>query len=126
MYAALALILHSLSLTWLAKVSTGERCHYPDAQASVFDIYYTQLVNQSWVLGLLWLMHPDGPRQVLSQGSWHSLLFHGYLLALLLLGMVLNFIVGITALCLSPLSAAVLYSARQVVQPFFQLLEVSL
>uniref|UniRef100_A0A3B4UW31 Si:ch211-207n2.7 n=1 Tax=Seriola dumerili TaxID=41447 RepID=A0A3B4UW31_SERDU len=121
-YAPLALILHSLSLTWLAKVSDAERCHSPDAQASIFDIYYTQLVNQSWVLGLLWLLHPDSPWQVLSQGSWQSLLFHGYLLAILLLGVALNFLVGISALCVSPLSAALLHSARQAVQPFFQLL----
>ncbi|XP_044070348.1 uncharacterized protein si:ch211-248a14.8 [Siniperca chuatsi] len=122
MYAPLALILHSLSLTWLAKVSEAEPLHSPDAQASIFDIYYTQLVNQSWVLGLLWLLHPDSPWQVLSQGSWHSLLFDGYLLAILLLGMLLNFLVGISALCVSPLAAALLYSARQVVQPFSQLL----
>lgn len=122
MYAPLALILHSLSLTWLAKVSEAERRHSPDAQASVFDIYYTQLVNQSWVLGLLWLLHPDSPWQVLSHGSWQSLLFHGYLLAILLLGMVLNFLVGMSALCVSPLAAALLHSARQVVQPLLQLL----
>ena len=121
-YAPLALILHSLSLTWLAKVAEAECQHSPDVQASIFDIYYTQLVNQSWVLGLLWLLHPDSPWQVLSQGSWHSLLFHGYLLAILLLGMVLNFMVGISALCVSPLAAALLHSARELVQPFIQLL----
>ncbi|XP_026164507.1 uncharacterized protein LOC113131461 [Mastacembelus armatus] len=120
MYAPLALVLHSLSLTWLAK--EAERCYSPDAHISIFDIYYTQLVNQSWVLGLLWLLHLDSPWQVLSQGSWHSLLFHGYLLAILLLGMVLNFLVGMLALCVSPLAAALLYSARQLVQPFFPLL----
>ncbi|AWP13816.1 Hypothetical protein SMAX5B_003294 [Scophthalmus maximus] len=119
MYAPLALILHSLSLTWLAKVSDAERRHSPAAQTSIFDIYYTQLVNQSGVLGVLWLLHPDGPWQVLSRGSWHSLLFHGYLLAILLLGMVLNVLVVMSALCVSPLSAAVLHSARQVVQPLF-------
>lgn len=122
MYAPLALILQSLSLTWLAKVSEAERRHPPDAQASVFDIYYTQLVNQSWVLGLLWLLHPDSPWKVLSQGDWRTLLFHGYLLAILLLGMLLNFLVGISALCVSPLSAAMLHSARQVAQPLLQLL----
>lgn len=122
MYAPLALILHSLSLTWLAKVSEAERQHSPNAQTSIFDIYYTQLVNQSWVLGLLWLLHPDSPWQVLSRGSWHSLLFHGYLLAILLLGMVLNFMVGISALCVSPPAAALLHSARELVQPFIQLL----
>ncbi|KAM7408493.1 hypothetical protein PAMA_002290 [Pampus argenteus] len=121
-YAPLALILNSLSLNWLAKVSDTERQHSPDAQASIFDIYYTQLVNQSWVLGLLWLLHPDSPWQVLRQGSWHSLLFHGYLLAILLLGMVLNFTVTLIALCVSPLSAALLYSARQLLQPFILLL----
>lgn len=121
-YAPLALILHSLSLTWLAKASEAE-CHHPsDTQVSVFDIYYTQLVNQSWVLGLLWLLHPDTPWQVLSQGSWQSLLFHGYLLALLLLGVAMNALVCLSALCVSPFSAAVLHSARQVVQPFLQLL----
>ncbi|XP_059215171.1 uncharacterized protein si:ch211-248a14.8 isoform X2 [Centropristis striata] len=122
MYAPLALILHSLSLTWLAKVSEAERHHSPNTQASMFDIYYTQLVNQSWVLGLLWLLHPHGPWQVLSHGSWQSLLFHGYLLAILLLGMVLNFLVSMSALCVSPLAASMLHSARQVVQPFLQLL----
>ncbi|XP_045926690.1 uncharacterized protein si:ch211-248a14.8 isoform X12 [Micropterus dolomieu] len=121
-YAPLALILHSLSLTWLAKVSEAERQNTPDAQASIFDIYYNQLVNQCWVLGLLWMLHPDSPWQVLSQGSWHSLLFHGYLFAILLLGMLLNFLVGISALSVSPLAAALLYSARQMVQPFFQIL----
>lgn len=122
MYAPLALGLHSLSLTWLAKVSEAERRHPPDAQASIFDIYYTQLVNQAWVLGLMWLLHPDNPWQVLSHSSWHSLLFHGYLLAILLLGMVLNFLVGVLALCVSPLAAAVLHSARQAAQPFYHLL----
>uniref|UniRef100_A0A3Q2VQB0 Si:ch211-207n2.7 n=1 Tax=Haplochromis burtoni TaxID=8153 RepID=A0A3Q2VQB0_HAPBU len=98
-YGPLALILHSLSLTWLAKVSEMERSHPPDSQASVFDIYYTQLVNQSWVLGLLWCLHPERPWHVLSQANWRSLLFHGYLLAILLLGMVLSFLVGVVALC---------------------------
>ncbi|KAK5854219.1 hypothetical protein PBY51_015309 [Eleginops maclovinus] len=122
MYAPLDLILHSLSLTWLAKVSEAERCHSPDAQASIFDIYYTQLVNQSWVLGLLWVLHPDRPWQVLSHSSWQSLLFHGYLHAILLLGMSLNFLVGMSTLCVSPLAAALLHSARQVGQPFLQLM----
>ncbi|XP_072246888.1 uncharacterized protein [Leuresthes tenuis] len=122
LYAPLALILHSLSLIILAKVSEAERNHPPDAQASIFDIYYTQLVNQSVVLGLLWLLHLDSPWQVLRHSSWQNLLFHGYLLAILLLGMVLNFFVCISALCVSPLAAAVLFSARQMALPFFQLL----
>ncbi|XP_041645686.1 uncharacterized protein si:ch211-248a14.8 isoform X2 [Cheilinus undulatus] len=122
MYAPLALLLHSLSLTWLAKVSETERRLPTDSQASVFDIYYTQLVNQFWLLGLLWLIHPNSPWHVLSRSSWHSLLFHGYLLAILLLGMVLNFMVTVSAMCVSPLAAALLHSARQVVQPYMQLL----
>lgn len=121
-YAPLALILHGLSLTWLAKVSEAE-CHQPpESQASIFDIYYTQLVNQSWLLGLLWLLHPDNPWQVLSQSSWHSLLFHGYLNAILLLGMALSFLVAMSALCVSPVAAAMLHSVRQVIQSFFHLL----
>ncbi|XP_033956854.1 solute carrier family 35 member D3 isoform X1 [Pseudochaenichthys georgianus] len=122
MYAPLDVILHSLSLTWLAKVSEAERHHSPDAQASIFDIYYTQLVNQSWLLGLLWLLHPHSPWQVLTHSGCKSLLFHGYLHAILLLGMALNFLVGMSALCVSPLAAALLHSARQVVQPFLQLM----
>ncbi|KAM4607260.1 uncharacterized protein ACJ7VT_015526 [Polymixia lowei] len=121
-YAPLSLILHSLSLTWLAKVFEDERRRLPDAHASIFDVYYAQLVNQSWVLGLLCLLHPDGPRKVLSQGSWHSLLFHGYLLAILLLGVVLNFLLGATALRLSPLAAALLHSGWKLTQPFLKLL----
>lgn len=121
-YAPLALVLHSVSLTWLGKVSDTEWRYSPDSQTSIFDIYYTQMVNESFVLGLLWLLHIDNPWHVLSQGNWHTLLFHGYLLAILLLGMVLNFLVCISAVCVSPHAAALIHSARQVVQPFLQLL----
>lgn len=122
LYAPLALILHSVGLTWLAKVSEAEHDHSPDAPTSAFDIYYKQLVNQSWVLGLLWLLHVDNPWHVLSQGSWHSLIFHGYLLAILLLGMVLDFLVCMAAVCVSPFTAALIYSASEVAQTFFQVL----
>ncbi|TNN69659.1 hypothetical protein EYF80_020149 [Liparis tanakae] len=122
MYAPLALILHSLSLTCLAKAFEAERRRPPEAQASVFDLYYTQLVNQSGVLGLLWLLHPQSPWLVLSHSNWQSLLFHGYLLAILLLGTLLDFLVGASALCVSPFAAALLHSARQLVQPLLQLL----
>lgn len=121
-YGPLSLILHSLSLTGLAKVSETERRHPPGSQASVFDMYYTQLVNQSWVLGILWFLHPESPWHVLSQGNWRSLLFHGYLFAILLLGMVLSFVASILALCVSPLAAVLLHSARYIVEAFFQLL----
>uniref|UniRef100_H2LK94 Si:ch211-207n2.7 n=1 Tax=Oryzias latipes TaxID=8090 RepID=H2LK94_ORYLA len=112
----------TLQLSSLTSCQITERHRHPDTQASAFDIYHTQMVNQSWLLGFLWLLHPDNPWQVVSQSSWHSLLFHGYLLAIILLGMVLNFTVGMSALCVSPLAAALLYSTRQIVQPLLQLL----
>ncbi|XP_061546129.1 uncharacterized protein si:ch211-248a14.8 [Phycodurus eques] len=119
MYAPLGVILLSLSLTWLSKVSEAEHRHLPtDNQFSALDIYYTLLVNQCWLLGLLWTLHPDGPLLSLSRASWHSLLFHGYLLAILLLGMLLNFALVMTALCISPLAAALLHSARELLHPF--------
>uniref|UniRef100_A0AAV2JLT9 Uncharacterized protein n=1 Tax=Knipowitschia caucasica TaxID=637954 RepID=A0AAV2JLT9_KNICA len=120
-YAALALLLFSVSLIWLAQVSKLEHCHPSNAQASVFDIYYAHLVNQSGVLGLLWLLHSDNPWHVLSQGHWQILLFHGYLSAILLLGMVLNFFVGVTVLCFSPLAGAVLHSSYNLIVPFLQI-----
>ncbi|XP_028982849.1 uncharacterized protein si:ch211-248a14.8 [Betta splendens] len=121
-YAPLALILFGVCLTWLAKVSESEHHRSPDAPTSAFDLYYTQLVNQSWVLGLLWLLHVDGPWLVLSQGSWHSLLFHGFLLAILLLGMVLDFLLCMAALCVSPFTAALIHSAREIAQSLVPLL----
>lgn len=123
LYAPLALLLLAPSLTWLAKVREAECQRQPaDAQASAWDIYYVQLVNQSCILGLLWLLHPHSPWLVLACGSWHSLLFHGYLLAVLLLGATLHFLLVATALGFSPLAGALLHSARQLVQPFFQIL----
>ncbi|XP_061693669.1 uncharacterized protein si:ch211-248a14.8 isoform X2 [Syngnathoides biaculeatus] len=119
MYAPLAIILLSLSLTWLSKVSEVERHQLPaENQFYALDIYYTLLVNQCWVLGLLWTLHPDGPLLSLSRANWHSLLFHGYLLAILLLGMLLNFALVMSALCISPLAAALLHSARELLHPF--------
>lgn len=122
MYAPLAVLLHSLSLTFLAKVLEAEHQQLSDPQTSVCDIYYTQMVTQSCVLGPLWLLHPDGPWKVWRNSSWHSLLFLGYLLALLLLSMVLNLTVAASALRVSPFAAALLHSARQLVRPFFHLL----
>lgn len=122
MYAPLAVLLHSLSLTFLAKVLEAEHQQLSDSQTSACDIYYTQMVTQSCVLGPLWLLHPDGPWKVWRNSSWHSLLFLGYLLALLLLSMVLNLTVAASALRVSPFAAALLHSARQLVRPFFHLL----
>ncbi|XP_061833513.1 uncharacterized protein [Nerophis lumbriciformis] len=116
MYAPLAVILLSLSLTWLSKVSQCER------RASSLDIFYTQLVNQCWLLGLLWTLHPDGPLLVLSRASWHSLLFHGYLLAILLLGTLLDLALAMTALCKSPLAAGLLHAAAELMHPLVELL----
>uniref|UniRef100_A0A3P9KNU2 Si:ch211-248a14.8 n=1 Tax=Oryzias latipes TaxID=8090 RepID=A0A3P9KNU2_ORYLA len=84
----------TLALSFTLQLSSLTSCQI----TSAFDIYHTQMVNQSWLLGFLWLLHPDNPWQVVSQSSWHSLLFHGYLLAIILLGMVLNFMVGMSAL----------------------------
>lgn len=122
MYAPLAVLLHSLSLTFLAKVLEAEHQQLPDSQTSMCDIYYTQMVTQSCVLGPLWLLHPDGPWRVWRNSSWHSLLFLGYLLALLLLSMVLNLTVAASALRVSPFAAALLHSAKQLARPFLHLL----
>lgn len=116
------MLLHSLSLTFLAKVLQAEHHQPPDSHASMFDIYYTQMVTQTCVLGPLWLLHPDSPWKVLRNSSWRSLLFLGYLLALLLLSAVLNLTVAMSALCVSPFAAALLHSARQLMRPFFHLL----
>lgn len=122
MYAPLAVLLHSLFTSFLAKVLEAEQHQPPGCQASTFDIYYSQLLTQSCVLGPLWLLHPDGPWKVLAHSSWHTLLFLGYLLALLLLSTVLNFAVAVSVLHISPFAAAVLHSARQLMRPFLSLL----
>lgn len=122
MYAPLSVLLLALSLTFLAKVVEVEQLRPPEARASVLDVYYAQTLTQSCVLGPLWLLHPDGPWRVLSSSSWTSLLFLGYLLALLLLSSLLNLTVGAAALCVSPFAAAVLHSARHLMRPFFHLL----
>ena len=117
-YAPLALLLHSLSLAWMAKAAEVE-LRRPGSRVSTFDLYFTLLVNQSLILGFLCLLHPKGP-QALGGASWHSLLFIGYLLAILLLGMVQHFLVDVTALRLSPLVAALIHTARTLVQPFYR------
>lgn len=122
MYAPLTVLLHSVFTTFLAKILEAEHQQPPDSKASMVDIYYAQLVTQGCVLGLLWLLHPDGPWKVLCHSSWHSLLFLGYLLALLLLSMVLNLTIAVSALHVSPFAAAVLHSARQIMRPFIHLL----
>jgi len=127
LYAPLSLVLQGLALTWLAKVSEAERHHHRQHQqraVSSVDLYYTHLVNQSVVLGLLGLLHPDGPWRALSEGSWCCLLFHGYLLALLLLGAALHFTLDLTALRCSPLAAAALHSAaRELTGPLLSLFD---
>lgn len=115
-YSPLSLVLHSLSLVWLAKVAQAERGH-----VSTFDLYYNLTVTRSILLGLLCVVHPDGPK-ALGHGSWHSLLFFGYMLGMLLLGAVQLLFVDVTALYFSALPAAVLHATRGLVLPLFNLL----
>ncbi|KAL2083640.1 hypothetical protein ACEWY4_021413 [Coilia grayii] len=115
-YAPLSVLLHSLSLTWMAKVAEAQHRHI-----SVFDCYYSLVVMRSLVLGFLCLLHPDGPK-ALGEGNWHTLLFLGYLLAILLLGALQHLLVDMTALYFSPLAASLLYAARELALPFYSLL----
>ncbi|KAK7142534.1 hypothetical protein R3I94_012021 [Phoxinus phoxinus] len=115
-YSPLSLVLHSLSLAWLAKVSQTEQSH-----ASTFDLYYTLTVSRTLLLGFLCVLHPDGPKALI-HGNWHSLLFLGYMLGMLLLGAVQLLFVDVTALYLSALPAAVLHATRGLVLPLFSLL----
>ncbi|KAM9465959.1 uncharacterized protein Hap1MRO34_015172 [Clarias gariepinus] len=110
-YSPLSLLLHSLSLAWLSKVARLERGH-----TNIFDLYYNLTVTQSVLLVLLCIMHPDTSRAV-TDGNWHNLLFLGYMLAVLLLGSGQIFLVNLTALRYSPLTAALLHSARELVKP---------
>uniref|UniRef100_A0A674E443 Si:ch211-207n2.7 n=1 Tax=Salmo trutta TaxID=8032 RepID=A0A674E443_SALTR len=121
LYAPLALLLHSLSLTWLAKVAETERRRHSSSHTSPFDLYFTLMVNQSLVLGFLCLLHPEGPR-ALGEGSWHSLLFMGYLLSILLLGGLQHLLVDMAALTYSPLAAALLHTAHGLTRPLYSLL----
>ncbi|XP_076850686.1 uncharacterized protein LOC143500457 [Brachyhypopomus gauderio] len=112
----LSLVLHSLSLSWLSKVAQAERGH-----TSTFDLYYTLTVTRVLFLAPLCVLHPDGPRAV-ATGSWLSLLFLGYLLALLLLGGLQRLLVDVIALRVSALAAALLHSAWGLSSAFFNLL----
>lgn len=115
-YSPLSVLLHSLSLAWMAKVSEAERHH-----VTVFDCLFSLVLTRCLVLGFLCLLHPDGPR-ALGEGNWHSLLFLGYMLAILLLGALQHLLVDLTALHFSPLAAALLYGARSLALPFYNLL----
>ncbi|KAI2654262.1 Solute carrier family 35 member D3 [Labeo rohita] len=100
----------------LTKVSQTERGH-----ASTFDLYYTLTVTRTLLLGFLCVLHPDGPKALIN-GNWHSLLFLGYMLGMLLLGAVQLLFVDVTALYFSALPAAVLHATRELVLPLFRLL----
>ncbi|KAK9959480.1 hypothetical protein ABG768_009604 [Culter alburnus] len=115
-YSPLSLVLHSMSLAWLAKVAQTER-----SNTSTFDLYYTLTVTRTLLLGFLCVLHPDGPK-ALSNGNWHSLLFLGYMLGMLLLSAVQLLFVDATVLYLSALPAAVLHATRGLVLPLFSLL----
>ncbi|XP_077470025.1 uncharacterized protein LOC144084992 isoform X2 [Stigmatopora argus] len=121
-YGPLAVILLGLSLTWSSKAYEAEHNGPPSAnRSSALDFYYNLVVNQCCLLGLLWTLHPESPPLVLSRASWRSLLFHGYLLAILLLGMLLDFAAVMSALSVSPLAAALLHSARELLHPLVQM-----
>ncbi|KAJ8284787.1 hypothetical protein COCON_G00036370 [Conger conger] len=120
LYAPLSLCLHSLSLCWVAKVGKSARRRQGGHSTSL-NLYYCLNVNRSLVLGFLCLLHPDSPR-VLSEGCWHSLLFLGYLLAMLLLGILHHLLLAVAALYGSPLAAGLMHTTHDVVQPFIGLL----
>lgn len=115
-YSPLSVFLHSLSLAWLAKVAQSEPGH-----TSTFDLYYTLVVTRGLLLGFLCLLHPDSKRAVVD-GNWHSLLFLGYMLGMLLLGAGQILLVDFTALHFSAVAAALLHSARGLTLPLFSLL----
>ncbi|KAJ8391764.1 hypothetical protein AAFF_G00085360 [Aldrovandia affinis] len=120
LYFLVRLLLHSLSLSWLAKVGEAEKGGARE-RVPVLDIYFSLTVNKSLVLGFLCLLHPDGPR-MLRDGSWHSLLFLGYLLGLMLLGSLQRLLLGVAAMHYSPVAAALLTSAHDLAKPFSSLL----
>ncbi|KAJ8404764.1 hypothetical protein AAFF_G00331510 [Aldrovandia affinis] len=120
LYAPLSFFLHSLSLCWLAKVGKTET-RQNGRHVSSLDLYFCLTINKSLVLGVLCLLHTDSPR-VLNEGCWHSLLFLAYLLAMLLLGALQCLLLALTALYCSPLSAAFLHTAHNLVQTFTSLL----
>ncbi|XP_063048218.1 uncharacterized protein si:ch211-248a14.8 isoform X2 [Engraulis encrasicolus] len=116
-YAPLSVLLHSLSLAWMSKVAEAHRHRH----GTVFDCYYSLVVMRVLVQGFLCLLHPDGPK-ALAEGNWFTLLFIGYLLAIILLGALQHILVDMTALYFSPLAASLLYSARELALPFYSLL----
>ncbi|XP_036377063.1 uncharacterized protein si:ch211-248a14.8 [Megalops cyprinoides] len=120
LYAPLSLLLHSLSLCWLACVGNRE-AGQKGQRVSPFDLYFSLTVNKSLVLGFLCLLHPDAPR-MLGEGCWHSLLFLGYLLAMLLLGSLQRLLLALTALYCTPLAASLLDTGHGLFRSFTSLL----
>ncbi|XP_066549452.1 uncharacterized protein LOC136715939 [Amia ocellicauda] len=120
LYSALSVLLHSLSLGWLAKVGEQQQCE-PDGRASALDLHFTLCVDSSLALGLLCLLLPGGLSE-LGQGSWHSLLFLGYLLGVLALGALQSLLLSLVALCCSPVAAGVLHTALDLTLPLRSLL----
>ncbi|XP_030641874.1 uncharacterized protein si:ch211-248a14.8 [Chanos chanos] len=116
LYSPLSLILHTISLVWLVKVAQSEKLH-----TSPFDLFYTLTVNRTVLLAVLCLLHPDSSRAV-TDGNWHSLLFLGYMLGMLLLGALQLLLVDMVALRFSVLPATLLHSARGLLQPFCSML----
>ncbi|XP_033885903.3 uncharacterized protein si:ch211-248a14.8 isoform X1 [Acipenser ruthenus] len=109
LYAPLSLFLESLYLCWLQKV--WEQLASGIGNISMLDIHYTVTVNSSLVLGFFCLLQLDSP-QALIQGSWHSLLFLGYLVGLLALGSIVRLLLCVTALRSSAVTSAVMEVAK--------------
>ncbi|XP_062863625.1 uncharacterized protein si:ch211-248a14.8 [Trichomycterus rosablanca] len=115
-YSPLSVLLHSLSLTWLSKLGKSKQGH-----TSTFDLYYGLTVIRSVALVLLCALHPDTPR-AFTHGSWHSLIFIGFISGTVLSGAAMHFLVDVTALSSSAPAAALLHSARGLALPIFNLL----
>uniref|UniRef100_W5MPP4 Si:ch211-207n2.7 n=1 Tax=Lepisosteus oculatus TaxID=7918 RepID=W5MPP4_LEPOC len=120
LYAPLSLLLHSLCLSWLAKVGELQRRH-AGGQTSPLDLYYTLSVNSSLLLGFLCLLLPNAG-QAFSRGSWHSLIFLGYLLGMTVLGALQHLFLALATLYSSPLAAALLHAAKDLALLFYSLL----
>lgn len=115
-YSALSLLLHSFSLSWLGELSRSRQGH-----ASTFDLYYALVLTRVAALVPLCALHPDTPR-ALANGSWHSLIFVGYMAGMLLSGAALHFLVDVMALRSSALTATLIHSARGLAMPIIHLL----
>ncbi|XP_028651054.2 uncharacterized protein si:ch211-248a14.8 [Erpetoichthys calabaricus] len=107
-YSLLSLLLDSLYLCWL-QMTIQIQSH---GSTSVVDVYYTIIVNSSLVLGLLWVLQMDYSHAI-AQGSWNSLIFMGYLVAVLGLGSLFRFLICWTVLRGSAITASIMKLAKE-------------